>query len=62
MDTYMDAVIGYNGKCIDDVVLRITVQKFPNQKPWANKEVHTKLKAWTHTYNSGDVEEYRTLG
>ncbi|KAI3375509.1 hypothetical protein L3Q82_003842 [Scortum barcoo] len=32
------AVIGYIGKCIDDVVPRITVQTFPSQKPWVNGE------------------------
>ncbi|KAI3364956.1 hypothetical protein L3Q82_001120 [Scortum barcoo] len=55
----MDAVIGYIGKCIDDVVPRITVRTFPNQKPWVNGEVRAKLKAWTDAYNSGDLEEYR---
>ncbi|KAI3359443.1 hypothetical protein L3Q82_002939 [Scortum barcoo] len=54
-----DAVIGYIGKCIDDVVPRITVQTFPNQKPWVNGEVRAKLKARTDAYNSGDLEEYR---
>ncbi|KAI3355778.1 hypothetical protein L3Q82_004216 [Scortum barcoo] len=59
INTYTDAVIGYIGKCIDDIVPRITVQTFPNQKPWVNGEVCAKLKAWTDTYNSGDLEEYR---
>ncbi|KAI3375634.1 hypothetical protein L3Q82_003953 [Scortum barcoo] len=59
VNTYTDAVIGYIGKCIDDVVPRITVQTFPNQKPWVNGEVRAKLKARTDAYNSGDLEEYR---
>ncbi|KAI3377239.1 hypothetical protein L3Q82_009151 [Scortum barcoo] len=59
INTYTDAVIGYIGKCIDDVVPRITVQTFPNQKPWVNGEVRAKLKAQTDAYNSGDLEEYR---
>ncbi|KAI3354592.1 hypothetical protein L3Q82_019091 [Scortum barcoo] len=59
INTYTDAVIGYIGKCIDDVVPRITVQTFPNQKPWVNGEVRAKLKARTDAYNSGDLEEYR---
>ncbi|KAI3368571.1 hypothetical protein L3Q82_025395, partial [Scortum barcoo] len=45
INTYTDAVIGYIGKCIDDIVPRITVQTFPNQKPWVNGEVRAKLKA-----------------
>ncbi|KAI3373371.1 hypothetical protein L3Q82_006667 [Scortum barcoo] len=59
INTYTDAVIGYIGKCIDDVVPRITVRTFPNQKPWVNGEVRAKLKARTDAYNSGDLEEYR---
>ncbi|KAI3368019.1 hypothetical protein L3Q82_026845 [Scortum barcoo] len=59
INTYTDAVIGYIGKCINDVVPRITVQTFPNQKPWVNGEVRAKLKARTGAYNSGDLEEYR---
>ncbi len=60
IDTYTDVVIvGYISKCINDVVPRITVRKFPNQKPWVNGEVHTKLKGRTNAYSSGDLEEYR---
>ncbi|KAI3373005.1 hypothetical protein L3Q82_023461, partial [Scortum barcoo] len=55
INTYKDRVIGY----IDDVIPRITVQSFPNQKPWVNGEVRAKLKARTDAYNSGDLEEYR---
>ncbi|KAI3356722.1 hypothetical protein L3Q82_003400 [Scortum barcoo] len=58
INTNTDAVIGYIGKCIDDVVPRITVRTFPNQKPWVNL-VRAKLKARTDAYNSGDLEEYR---
>ncbi|XP_034427391.1 uncharacterized protein LOC117753423 [Hippoglossus hippoglossus] len=59
INTYMDAVICYISKCIDDVVPRITVRTFPNQKPWINGDVHAKLKARTDAYISGDLEEYR---
>lgn len=55
----MDVVIGYIGKCIDDVVLRITVRTFPNQTPRGNGEVCAKLKGRTDAYNSGDLDEYR---
>ncbi len=47
IDTYMDAVIGYIGKCINGVVLRITVHAFPNQKPWIDGEVHVRFKLTT---------------
>ncbi|KAI3376583.1 hypothetical protein L3Q82_016463, partial [Scortum barcoo] len=68
INTYTDAVIGYIGKCIDDVVPRITVQTFPNQKPWVNGEVCAKLKAQTDAYNSGvgfggvqEVQHFNTI-
>ncbi|KAI3358299.1 hypothetical protein L3Q82_014676, partial [Scortum barcoo] len=60
INTYTDAVIGYIGKCIDDVVPRITVRTFPNQKPWVNGEKSMpNLKHGQTPYNSGDLEEYR---
>ncbi|XP_034446040.1 uncharacterized protein LOC117764401 isoform X2 [Hippoglossus hippoglossus] len=59
INTYTDAVICYISKCIDDVVPRITVRSFPNQKPWINGDIHAKLKARTDAYISGDLEEYR---
>lgn len=46
------------GKCIDNVVPRIIVRSFLNQKPWVNGKVLAKLKAWTN--NQGDLDEYRT--
>jgi len=33
INTHTDAVISCIGKCIDDVVPKVTVQTFPNQKP-----------------------------
>ncbi|KAI3376425.1 hypothetical protein L3Q82_016430 [Scortum barcoo] len=57
INTYTDAVIGYIGKCIDDVVPRITVQTFPIRSPGLMEK--SKLKARTDAYNSGDLEEYR---
>ncbi|XP_053271643.1 uncharacterized protein LOC128429835 isoform X2 [Pleuronectes platessa] len=59
INTYTDEVICYFSKCIDDVVPRITVRTFPNQKPWINGDVHAKLKARTAAYISGDLEEYK---
>ena len=37
--TYTDSVSAYISKCIDDVVPRVNVRTFPNQKPWENGEV-----------------------
>ncbi len=56
---YIDRVIGYIGKWINDILSRITVWIFPNQIPWVNGKVVAKLKGWTDAYNSGDFGEYR---
>ena len=59
INKYTDTVNFYISKCINDVILRITVRTFPNQKPWINGYVLAKLKAQNNAYNSGDLEEYR---
>ena len=59
INTHTDAVICYISKCIDDVVPRITVRTFPNQKPWINGEVRAKLKARAVAHSAGDLDEYR---
>ena len=55
INTHTDTVICYIGKCFDDVVPKVSLQTFPNQMPWINSEVHTKLKA----HRAGDLEEFR---
>ena len=42
-----------------DVVQRMNVRTFPNQKPWVNGEVSSALKARTAAYHSGDPCEYK---
>ena len=56
---YTEFVLGYICKCIDDVVQRMNVRTFPNQKPWVNGEVSSALKARTAAYHSGDPCEYK---
>ena len=41
------------------MVPKVSVQTFPNQKPWINGEVRGKLKARTISHRAGDLEEYR---
>ena len=59
INKHTDTVICYIGKCIDDVVPKVCVRTFPNQKPWINCEVRGKLKARTIAHRAGDLEEYR---
>ena len=47
INTHTDTVICYIRKCIDDVVPKVFVRTFPNQKPWINSDVRGKLKART---------------
>lgn len=59
IDKYTDSVSAYISKCIDDVVPRVSVRTFPNQKPWVNGNVRAKLRARSSAYNSGDPEALR---
>ena len=59
INTHTDPVICYIGKCIDDVVPKVSVRTFPNEKPWVNGEVRGKLNACTIAHRAGDLEEYR---
>ena len=59
INTHTDTVICYIGKCIDDVVPKVSVRTFPNQKPWINCNVRGKLKVRTIAHRAGDLEEYR---
>uniref|UniRef100_A0A669B6E2 Reverse transcriptase domain-containing protein n=1 Tax=Oreochromis niloticus TaxID=8128 RepID=A0A669B6E2_ORENI len=54
-----DSVIGYIGKCMDDIITKTTVRIYPNQKPWVNKDVRAKLKVRTSAFNSGDADAYK---
>ena len=56
---YTEVVTGYICKCIDDVVPRVTVRTFPNQKPWVNGEVSSALRARTAAFHSGNPSEYK---
>ncbi|KAI4875037.1 hypothetical protein NFI96_007081 [Prochilodus magdalenae] len=56
---YTDSITSYVSKCTDDIVPKINVRTFPNQKPWINTEVRAKLRAQTTAYNTGDLESYK---
>jgi hypothetical protein len=44
IDVLTTSVLGFIRKCIGDVVPTARVRCFPNQKPWINTEVGSKLK------------------
>ena len=41
--------------CIGDVAPTVTIKTYPNQKPWIDGSIHTKLKAQTTAFNHGTV-------
>ncbi|KAI4891143.1 hypothetical protein NFI96_005363 [Prochilodus magdalenae] len=48
INEYTDSITSYISKCTDDIVPKINVRTFPNQKPWINT-----------AYNTGDLESYK---
>ena len=44
IDEYADLVSEFISKCIGDVVPTATIKTFPNQKPWIDGSIRTKLK------------------
>ena len=52
----MDTVTEFIRKCIGDVVATVTIKTYPNQKPWIDCIINTKLKEQTNTFNHGKVD------
>ncbi|KAK1784817.1 hypothetical protein P4O66_003487 [Electrophorus voltai] len=61
---FTEAVVGFIGKLVDDTIPRITIKKFPNQKPWVDKTMREALNSRTAAYNagiiSGNMDEYKS--
>jgi hypothetical protein len=52
---YTDTVTEFVRKCIGDVVPTVTIKTYPNQKPWIEGSIHTKLKVKTMAFNHGKL-------
>ena len=48
IDKYTDTVTEFIKKCIVDVVPTVTIKIYPNQKPWIDGSICTKLKSANH--------------
>ena len=63
IDVYSDSVSKFISKCISDVVPIATIKTVPNQKPWIDGSIRTKLKARTSAFNegkaTGNMTEYK---
>jgi hypothetical protein len=44
IEEYITSVTGFINKCINDVILTVTVRTYPNQKPWITSNICTELK------------------
>ncbi|KAK1791055.1 hypothetical protein P4O66_002099 [Electrophorus voltai] len=61
---FTEAVVGFIGKLVDDMIPRITIKKFSNQKPWVDRTICEALNSRTAAYNagiiSGNMDEYKS--
>jgi alpha-amylase/alpha-mannosidase (GH57 family) len=56
IDAHTDTVTEFIRKCIGDVVPIVTIKTYPNQKPWIDGSIHTKLKAWQGDWEYGRIK------
>ncbi|KAK1796931.1 hypothetical protein P4O66_000895 [Electrophorus voltai] len=61
---FTEAVVEFIGKLVDNTIPRITIKKFPNQKPWVDKTIREALNSRTAAYNtgiiSGNMDKYKS--
>ncbi|KAK1784267.1 hypothetical protein P4O66_003708 [Electrophorus voltai] len=61
---FTEAVVGFIGKLVDNMFPRITIKKFPNQKPWVDRTIREALNSHTAAYNegiiSGNMDKYKS--
>ncbi|KAK1791502.1 hypothetical protein P4O66_013502 [Electrophorus voltai] len=61
---FIEAVVGFIVKLVDDTIARATIKKFPNQKSWMDKTIREALNSLTAAYNvgiiSGNMDEYKS--
>ena len=55
IDEYTDSVTEFIRKCIGDVVPTVTIETYPNQKPWIDGSICAILKVLTTAFNHGKV-------
>ena len=51
---YTTSVTGFNNKCIEDVVPKVTVRTYPNQKPWITGNISTELNGRAAAFKERD--------
>ena len=62
-DVYADSVSNFISKYIRDIVPTVTIKTFPNQNPWIDGSIRTKLKSRTIAVNhgkaTGNITKYK---
>ncbi|KAK1797598.1 hypothetical protein P4O66_000791 [Electrophorus voltai] len=53
---FTEAVVGFIGKLVDDTIPRLTIKKFPNQKPWVDHPRGSELQRGDHQPEHGRVQ------
>ena len=48
--------MGFIIKCIDNVILTVTIRTYPNQKLWITVNIYTGLKARATDYKKWDMD------
>jgi hypothetical protein len=55
IEKYTTSVNGFINKCIDDVILTVTVRTYPKQKPWTTGNIRTELKVRAPAFKDQDA-------
>ncbi len=56
---YTDTVSSYIDWCTSICIPSQTIRVFPNQKPWFNADVRSKIRTRCAAFKSGDITEYK---
>ncbi len=56
---YTDTVSSYIDWCTSICIPSRTIHVFPNQKPWFNADVRSKIRTRCAAFKSGDITEYK---
>ena len=58
IEKYTTSVNGFINKCIDDVILTVSVPAYHKQKPWTTGNIRTELKARAVAYKERDTNPH----
>ena len=57
IEEHTTSVTGFINKYIDDVIPRVTVRTYSNQKPWITGNIRTELKGRAATFKERDSNQ-----